>query len=56
MTTLQKIVAELERQNRVSRAYGLHWLDLADLTAVVIDGQVNLVALAKAIDDTPTDG
>lgn len=50
MTTLEIIVAELKRQHDESRAFGLGYLDLDDLRAARLDGQVDLEALAKAVD------
>lgn len=55
MTTLEKIQTELRRQYEASRAFGIGWLDLDDPERSKIDGEVDLVALARAI-DTPTDG
>jgi hypothetical protein len=48
MTTLEAIIAELKRQ---ARERGLEWLDVDDPSDATLDGQVDLVALAKAIDD-----
>ena len=48
--TLDIIVAELRRQHDASGATGLGYLDLDNLRAAMIDGQVDLQALADAID------
>lgn len=50
MSTLEIIVAELKRQHDESGASGLGYLDLDDLSAARLDGQVNLRALAHTID------
>lgn len=50
MTTLEIIIAELERQHEASRAGGLGYLRLEDPKRAVIDGEVDLGALAASID------
>lgn len=50
MTTLETIVAELKRQYEESRSNGIGWLDTDRPKEAVIDGRVDLVALAAAID------
>jgi len=50
MTTLEIIVAELKRQHEESRSGGLGYLRLEDTKRAAVDGDVDLVALAAAID------
>jgi hypothetical protein len=50
MTTLEIILKELHRQHDESRANGLGWFDDSDPREAVIDGRVDIVALAAAID------
>jgi hypothetical protein len=50
MTTLEVIIAELQRQADVSRSQGLGWFDADNPKNAVIDGSVDLTALAEAIE------
>ena len=50
MTTLELIIAELKRQHEESRHDGLGYLRIEDPEKTCIDGDVDLVALAAAID------
>lgn len=47
------MVAELERQ-RDANGPDLGWADADDVSAAVIDGRVDLVALARAVAFCPT--
>ena len=50
MTTLEIILAELDRQHEASRAGGLGCFDATDPKYALIDGRIDLAALAAAID------
>jgi hypothetical protein len=50
MTTLEIIITELDRQAEASRASGLGCFSAADPEDALIDGRVDLIALAAAID------
>jgi hypothetical protein len=65
MSKLEIIIAELKRQYEASRGTGLGWFDAERPNEAVIDGRVDLVALAVAlagrkewqpIDTAPKDG
>ena len=53
MTTLETIVAELQRQHEECKSHGLGWFDSTDTKSALIDGYVDLEALAAAIDGRP---
>lgn len=55
MTTLETILKELHQQHDKSRSNGLGWLDADNPCEVDIDGRVDVVALAAAIDAETTD-
>ena len=50
MKTLGAIIAELERQNDESRGFGLGCFEANDPSSAVVDGRVDLVALANAVE------
>jgi len=49
MTILDAIIAELERQYKVIPEDGIEYLDVDNPKKAVIDGRVDLLALACAI-------
>lgn len=51
---VEAIIAELQRQRDASRAHGIGWLDADNPKAAVIDGQVDLESLARAVIFCPT--